>query len=130
MRFRFDFVGCKRGAIGIHYPITAEAVGADAEAAKLALYDRYDHISGAKHVRLMFAPTYVNKNGMRTLMQGNQGRNHFETHEAAKEWLDAVMENTPREKVVSIWGKQAIDTFEVRQVECYDHGDARSIWFD
>lgn len=44
-RWRFYFNGCKKGAIGIRYPITAERDGETCEAAELALYDEYDHIS-------------------------------------------------------------------------------------
>jgi hypothetical protein len=38
------FYGRTKGAIGIFYWITAEVDGADPDAARLALYDRYEHI--------------------------------------------------------------------------------------
>ncbi len=40
--FNITFRGRKRGAIGIYYPICAEAQGIDADAAVLSLYGKYD----------------------------------------------------------------------------------------
>lgn len=45
MRYRAEFYGRKAGAIGIFYWITTEVEGDDPDAARLALYDRYEHIS-------------------------------------------------------------------------------------
>lgn len=47
-RWKFDFVGRKKGAIGIFYDITAERDGETCHRAQLALYDEYDHISVKK----------------------------------------------------------------------------------
>ena len=44
MRYTIRFVGCLKGAIGIHYPIDAEAEGDTEAAALLKLYDTYDHV--------------------------------------------------------------------------------------
>ena len=46
MRYKATFTGRKAGADGIFYPITAYVSGADEEAARLALYDSYEHILG------------------------------------------------------------------------------------
>jgi hypothetical protein len=40
-----SFVGRKRNAIGIFYPITTEVEGETPEQAELNLYQRFDHIS-------------------------------------------------------------------------------------
>lgn len=43
-RYRITFYGRTVGAIGIDYEITAEREGVDMEAARLALYDKYEHV--------------------------------------------------------------------------------------
>lgn len=44
MRYTATFTGRTAGAIGIFHRITTEVSGATPEAARLALYDRYEHI--------------------------------------------------------------------------------------
>jgi hypothetical protein len=51
-KFRIAFTGCKLGAIGVVYPIVAVREGATKEAAVLALYDEYEHISFPKAVEI------------------------------------------------------------------------------
>jgi hypothetical protein len=51
-KFRFTFVGCRKGAIGERYRIVAVRTGVDVETARLALYDEFDHIHGAVHEEL------------------------------------------------------------------------------
>ena len=46
-KYKVIFMGRLRGADGIRYRIEAEVRGADQEAALLALYDHYEHISNA-----------------------------------------------------------------------------------
>lgn len=46
MKYNATFIGREVGAIGISYNITATVEGANEEAARLALYDRYEHILG------------------------------------------------------------------------------------
>lgn len=43
--YKAAFFGCNRGALGDCYPIVATTRGTDEESARLALYDRFDHIS-------------------------------------------------------------------------------------
>ena len=45
--YEIQFIGRTVGAIGKFYPIRAQVFAADAEAAKLKLYDRFEHITGA-----------------------------------------------------------------------------------
>jgi hypothetical protein len=76
-------------------------------------------------MKTMFAITHVNGDGRRTLTFANQGRNHYETSQAAQQ---ALWDYEPdlRAKVIGA----AADTLEVRPVRCYDHGDAVGIYFD
>lgn len=77
-------------------------------------------------MRTMYAITHVNKHGLRTLTQANQGRNHFAIPELAAlalcnfvnngrlyEHIGETLENT---------------TLAVSEVECYDHGDAVGVY--
>lgn len=87
-------------------------------------------------MKTMFAITHVTKNdragnfwpeGVRRLTFANQGRNHYDTREEAQAALDGyVADGSLRSKVLG----DAADTLEVREVECYDHGDATRTIFD
>jgi hypothetical protein len=68
--------------------------------------------------KIMYALTYRGENDLRTLMRANQGRNHFETEEAANEYLAAVLSNNSADTL------KMFPFLEVRPVECYMHGDA------
>lgn len=74
---------------------------------------------------IKYAITHICDNGMRTLTFANQGRHHYETRELAEEALK-LFEPSLRAKIL---GARA-DTLEVREVDCYDHGDAKGVWFD
>lgn len=79
--------------------------------------------------RIMYAITYLDKDGARTLFRPNQGRNHFETRELAEKWLEAVKTNNTSDSLAQVThGKP--ESLEVRTVECYEHGDAVGIYFD
>lgn len=78
----------------------------------------------ADDTRIMYAITHVNRDGMRTLTMANQGRNHYATEEQAQKALAAF-----RPGLRSVIG-EAVETLEVRPVECWSHGDAKGIWFD
>ncbi len=76
-----------------------------------------------------YVPTYVNKDGMRTLMTAAQGRHTFETHGAAQEWLNAVTRNNSASRIMEVWGGHP--QFEVRPCPCYPHHfDPQTVWFD
>lgn len=81
-------------------------------------------------MKTLYAVTHINRDGMRQLTWPNQGRYHYETPEMAQKWIsDATANNSP-ENLSRFFGPQAIGTFEVRPVECYDNGDAVRIFFD
>jgi hypothetical protein len=76
---------------------------------------------------IRYVPTYVNKDGIRTLMLPAQGRNTFETCEQAQQWIDSVIRNNS--EVRSIWGGNP--RFEVRPCPCWPrHFDPQTIWFE
>jgi len=80
-------------------------------------------------MKILFAITHIDKHNMRTLTLANQGRNHFNTKRQATHALKGLIDNTSESTLISVFGKQAISTFQVRPVECYDHGDAIGIYF-
>lgn len=143
-RWRFHIHARKRGAIGISHDYIAERDGDTCDDASLKLYDEYEHISidiskaqlipptAAKPSREQrvrrFAITHINRDGLRTLSFANQGRNHFDTREAAEEHLAAVKKNNSIFTLHHLYGD--VDKMEVREVECYLHGDATGIYFD
>jgi hypothetical protein len=76
-----------------------------------------------------YVATYVNRDGMRTLMGAAQGRNTFATETEAQAWIDAVTSNNSTDTVHQIWGSNP--QFAVRSCPCYPgHFDPQTIWFD
>jgi len=76
-----------------------------------------------------YVPTYVGKDGLRTLMRGAQGRNTFATPEEAAWWLGEVTNYNSAERIREIWGDNP--QFEVRPCECWPHHfDPKGIYFD
>lgn len=75
---------------------------------------------------IRYAITYLAANGLRTLMFANQGRNHYDTKEQAdRALLEYVHVGDLRAKVLH----DRAGTLEVRPVDCYEHGDAKGIYF-
>jgi len=52
MKYKANFIGRKRGAIGINYSIETITEGKDKNEAGLKLYDEYEHISQLKLTEL------------------------------------------------------------------------------
>ena len=71
-----------------------------------------------------FAITHINSTGLRTLTFANQGRNHYATYAEAEEAMRMYEPELPK----VLMGRA--DTLEVREVECYENGDAKGIYFD
>ena len=71
-----------------------------------------------------FAITHVNSDGMRVLTLPNQGRQHYADQRTA-EIAMRILTPGLRAKIL---GSKA-DTLEVREVECYAHGDAKGNLF-
>jgi hypothetical protein len=80
---------------------------------------------------IRYVPTYVNKDGMRTLAGGAQGRNTYATAAEAQEWIDLLTACDPfaADANKAIWGDNP--RFEVRPCPCWpNHFDPQTIWFD
>lgn len=77
---------------------------------------------------IRFVITHVDKKtGMRTLAEPMQGRCTYETKEKAQTTLDAILQNTPRERLEQMFGMP----LEVREVPCWPgHFDPMTCWFD
>lgn len=50
--YKAHFHGRLIGSIGLSHDITTEVAGADEDSARTALYERFEHISGLRLVRL------------------------------------------------------------------------------
>lgn len=74
--------------------------------------------------------THINADGMRQLTFANQGRNHSKGKRIAERKLAAILKGTCDATLSMIYGPKAIGTFKVRKVQCYNHGDAKRVYFD
>lgn len=76
-----------------------------------------------------YVPTFVDRDGMRTLMRGAQGQDTYATPDEAQAWMNAVTANNSAEAVREAWGDNP--RFEVRPCPCWPgHFDPQTIWFD
>jgi len=75
--------------------------------------------------------THVDRDGERRMTHAMQGRFTFSTPKQAEELLDALIAQSPANRIAEAYGEQAVNTFEVRPVECYEgHHDPKTMWFD
>ena len=77
---------------------------------------------------ILFNVSFIDKNGLRTLVGPAQGRHMLPTREAAEKWLSAFLANNAPERLASIFGDQALGTFRVDPFDCYEHGDPKGIY--
>ena len=78
---------------------------------------------------IRYVPTYVNKDGMRTLMRGAQGRFTFATQAEAATWMAQVTANNSAGSLQQAYGDNP--QFEVRPCACWPgHFDPKGIYFD
>lgn len=76
-----------------------------------------------------YVATYINKDGMRTLMQSAQGRFTYATEAEAAEWIAAVTANNRPDTIRQVWGDNP--RFETRACPCYPgHFDPQNVWFE
>jgi hypothetical protein len=78
-----------------------------------------------KAMKRLYVITHVNKDGDRTLTFANQGRNHYQTRQEAEEAL-RMYEPGLRANVLG----SLADSLAVYEAECYDHGDAKKVYFN
>jgi hypothetical protein len=77
-----------------------------------------------------YVPTYVNQDGLRTLVLGAQGRWTWAAPEQAQAWLDAFLGgvNDP-DTIAHIYGPNP--RFQVRPCQCHPgHHDPVGIYFN
>lgn len=78
---------------------------------------------------IRYVATYVNRDGMRTLMNAAQGRHTYDTPEQAQAWINACRQHNNADTLRSVYGPT--DTYEVRPCECWPgHGDPKGVYFD
>jgi hypothetical protein len=83
----------------------------------------------SNHSVTRYVATYVDRNGMRTLMTAARGRNTFATAREAQAWIDAVTAVNGIGAVNSLWGDNP--RFAVRACPCRPgRFDPRTVWFD
>jgi len=75
-------------------------------------------------MKTRFSITYKAYDGLEVLMRPNQARNFFDTKEEAEKYLKGIIENTSTDTLIQVFGKQSINTFRVKEIECWDNGDA------
>jgi len=77
----------------------------------------------------LFAITHQNRDGCRVLTFANQSRNHYNTKAEAEKVLEQLKVNgLPR--IREILGGFGFATLEVREIECYENGDAKGIYVE
>ncbi len=126
-----DFHGRLKGAIGIFHRCSSFTEGDTPEAAQLALYDHYEHISGVRLTPLVqrYVPTYQKPGELRSLMGPAQGRHTFDTAEGAERWLALVKSQNTPDGLQTLWGDP--QGWEVRPVWCWPgHFDPVGVYFD
>jgi hypothetical protein len=70
---------------------------------------------------MRYAITNIGKDGLRVLTFANQGRNHYDTREAAQASLDLFKGPQGLPRVLT---PEQVASLQVTEVECYGHGDS------
>lgn len=119
MKYHARFHGRAVGAIGSTHPCEVFVHGDTEDAARLALYDTHEHISGAALVPLVrrWVLTHIDSTGARVLSQGVQGRNTYDTTEIVEAFARAIIENNTAARVLDIFG--ADPNFAALAVWCW-----------
>jgi hypothetical protein len=79
---------------------------------------------------IRFAITHVNTSNMRTLTYHAQPRFMYPTRVEAEQAMAAILANSSPDRIDDVFGPKARETFEVREVDCWESEDPKSIWFD
>ena len=61
----------------------------------------------------------INKDGLRVMVYAQQGRHTYATRDEAQKHLDDFLKNNTQERLIEVFGEQAVGTFEVSAIECY-----------
>lgn len=80
-------------------------------------------------MNIRYVISHMNKDGMRAMTYAQQGRNTQATREKAEQDLKDLLTVNTEDRLMGIFGTQAIGTFEVSAVECWDgHNDPKGCW--
>lgn len=80
-------------------------------------------------MNIRYVISYMDKDGARCMAYPMQGRNTRGSKEEAQTELEHFINNNREETLISIFGRQALGTFEVSAVECYDgHNDPKGCY--
>jgi hypothetical protein len=75
--------------------------------------------------------THLDREGQRVLTGAAQGRNTFATYREADDRLRATTANNSADTLASVYGAQALGTFEVRPCDCWPvHFDPKGVYFE
>jgi hypothetical protein len=72
--------------------------------------------------------SFIDKNGLRTMLGPMQGRFMKQTRAMAEKHLKDIFTYTGENRLVEICGEQARGTFRVDAFDCWNHGDPKSIY--
>lgn len=76
-------------------------------------------------MRKRYAVTFIGRDGLRTFVRCNQGRDHFDTPAEAHEWMRAALSDNSAKRLNELYdGPTGVASFAVSPIDCYDHGDA------
>lgn len=79
-------------------------------------------------MKIRYNISFVNREGVRVMLGPNQGRHMLVTLDEAERFLKDLLLNTGVERLSEIYGPQSTGTFRTDTFECYDNGDAVSIY--
>jgi hypothetical protein len=74
------------------------------------------------------AVTHIQKDGLRVLTRGAQGRNLHDARPEAEAWLAGFLKETDSNRIAEIYGAQAVGTFRVDPFDCWNSGDPKGIY--
>jgi len=79
---------------------------------------------------IRYGITHVNRQGLRTLSApAAQGRWLNDTRAEVKKQVKNIEAVNSRDTLVSIFGLQALGTFKVQEIDCWDNGDPKGTVF-
>jgi hypothetical protein len=82
-------------------------------------------LANGSESRLRYAPTYESeRHGLRTLLAANQARHHFDSREAAEQWLESAKSNG----LPNVLSATELASVRVDPIDCYASGDAKGIY--
>jgi hypothetical protein len=77
-------------------------------------------------MNIRYVLSHINKDGMRVMTSAIQGRHTFGSTVEAEQHLQGFNANNTPENLTQIFGSQALGTFEVSAIECYEgHNDPK-----